>query len=418
MKLDYKRTVLLSLAFMSITGFWELYETIIPLILKNSFHIGDILTGVVMSFDNVLAVVLLPFFGYLSDKSNNKIGKRMVYIIFGSLVVILSMLVLPYAETTGNFILFITILFVVLISMGAYRSPAVAIVTDFTPKPLRSKSNAVVNLMGALGSITVLVATYLLVPTTEQPNYLPIFFAVALFMLLLISIMTVLVREKTIYSKVLKEYPIMEEPVVEKMDKKAALPVKVRKSLFFILLSIFFWYAAFNAVTTAFSRYANVVWDIQGGGFAIILILPFITALLMFIPAGHISTIIGRKKSILSGILTITISYASLFLFASYTPVVIVPLAFVGAGWAVINVNSYPMVVELCRSTDVGKYTGLYYAFSMAAQIFTPIVSGILLEKISYATLFPYAAVLSAISFITMQFVRHGETKYPISVST
>ena len=181
----------------------------------------------------------------------------------------------------------------------------------------------------------------------------------------------------------------------------------------FILASIFLWFFAYNAVKTAFSRYADKVWGYGGGTYTFPLMVALGAALVSYIPIGIISSKIGRKKTIIGGIILITLSYLSGFLFTEPSPLINVVFACTGIGWASINVNSYPMVVEMCSSSDTGKYTGYYYTFSMAAQIITPIVSGFLLENVGYRTLFPYAVVFSLASLCTMIFVRHGDSKTP-----
>lgn len=191
------------------------------------------------------------------------------------------------------------------------------------------------------------------------------------------------------------------------------MPPDVRRSLNFILASIFLWFTAYNAVTTAFSRYASRVWGLQGGSFANALMVAMGAAIISFIPIGIISSHIGRKKTIMAGIILMSLSYLAGFMFIEYSPLINVVFAFTGIGWAAINVNSYPMVVEMSKSGDVGKYTGLYYTFSMSAQIMTPILSGFLLENVSYRTLFPYSVVFSIFSLITMLQVKHGDSRPP-----
>ncbi len=411
MKLNYKRTFFIGLAFLSICAFWQLYETIVPLILTETFNKDDIMTGTIMAFDNILALFLLPLFGSISDKSNSRFGKRTLFIIIGTFFAVISMLLLPLADQKDNFILFIVALGIVLIAMGSYRSPAVALMTDFTPKPLRSKANAIINLMGALGSIIVLVIISLSVSKIDHPDYTLLFFFVALIMVISVVTLVIVVREKSLSNMVLEEYPATEDAISGKSADNEGLPKDVKKSLYLILFSVFLWFTAFNAVSTAFSRYAVNIWGLDGGGFATILIYPFVAALASYIPAGIISTKIGRKRTIIAGIIIMTISYFFESLFTAYSPFIIIALIFTGIGWAFINVNSYPMVVEICSSSDVGKYTGLYYSFSMAAQIITPIFSGVLFKNFSYSTLFPYATVFSLLSLFTMVFVRHGDSK-------
>jgi maltose/moltooligosaccharide transporter len=177
------------------------------------------------------------------------------------------------------------------------------------------------------------------------------------------------------------------------------------------LASIFLWFTAYNAIITAFSRYAVRVWNLKGGDFANTLLVATAAAIVSYIPIGHLSSKFGRKKMILLGIIVMTLSYVSGFFYTSYHPSINIIFALTGFGWASINVNSYPMVVEMSRNSDVGKYTGLYYTFSMAAQVFTPIFSGIFLEAISYRTLFPYAVIFSLLSLCTMLFVKHGDSR-------
>ena len=148
MKLNYWRTTIIGLAFMSICAFWQLYEGIVPLILKDTFKIGDTLAGVIMALDNILALFMLPLFGAISDRTSTPIGKRMPFIIGGTALAVVAMVLMPVGDNMGSFTLFILALLVTLVAMSTYRSPAVALMPDVTPKPLRSKANAVINLMG------------------------------------------------------------------------------------------------------------------------------------------------------------------------------------------------------------------------------------------------------------------------------
>ena len=185
----------------------------------------------------------------------------------------------------------------------------------------------------------------------------------------------------------------------------------MKRSLILLLLSIFFWFTAYNAVTTAWSRYATVVWELKDGGYANCLLVATLAAVAAYIPIGFISSKIGRKKTILGGVVLMTVCYFIAALLPDYYSWLYGLFAVIGIGWAAINVNSYPMVVEMAKAGDIGKYTGTYYTFSMAAQVFTPIFSGFLLEHISYRTLFPYAVVFSALAFVTMSQVRHGDSR-------
>lgn len=414
-KLNYRRTFFIGLAFLSISSFWQMYDNIIPLILQNTFHLGETVTGVVMAMDNVLAIFLLPLFGTLSDKVDTRFGKRTPFIVCGTALAVVFMMLLPLADVKVNLTLFVVALFGTLLAMGLYRSPSVALMPDLTPNRLRSKANAVINLMGAVGGVYSLIMIKLLVGPGERPDYLPLFVSIGALMVAAVGVLVITIRENRL--KKLLEAELAEDsgnsPVAERMKEngKTPMPREVKRSLIFMLASIFLWFTAYNAVTTAFSRYTRVVWKMEGGGFADCLMVATIAAIISYIPIGNIASRIGRKKTIMGGVLLMAACYGAAIFVGHYHPLVNVAFALIGVAWAAINVNSYPMIVAMSEGSDIGKFTGTYYTFSMAAQIFTPILSGFLLEKVSYRTLFPYALVFSLLAFLTMTQVRHGDVK-------
>lgn len=407
MKLNYKRTVLIGMAFLSICAFWQMYDNIIPLILKNTFHLGETVTGAIMAADNVLALFLLPFFGALSDRIDTPLGKRMPFILAGTGLAFIFLLLLPMADRQGNLILFIAALFFLLISMGLYRSPAVALMPDLTPKPLRSKGNAIINLMGAVGGVYALIMISLLVGSGTTPDYFPLFLSVGLLMLVCIAVLFFTIPEKKLRARMAEE----DETLRDGPASTSELPREVKRSLLFILLSVALWYIAYNAVTTAFSRYATHVWGLENGGYANCLMVATVAAIVSYIPIGVLSSRIGRKRTILIGVALLTFCYLCASFYDSYHATMNLFFGIIGFAWAAINVNSFPMVVEISAGGDVGKYTGYYYTFSMAAQVITPILSGFLLEHVSYRTLFPYAVVFSVLAFCTMLMVKHGDSR-------
>ena len=411
MKLNYKRTFLVGLAFLSICAFWQMYDNIIPLILQGTFHLNETLTGAIMAADNVLAVFLLPLLGSLSDKADTRWGKRTPFIVVGTVLAVVLMMLLPHADKTGNFVLFVISLFFLLIAMGLYRSPAVALMPDLTPKPLRSQANAIINLMGAVGGIYTLILISLLLKGGDKPDYTPVFLGVALLMVVAVVLLVLTVREKKLAQEVAKANLEEETEEEQKADKTGELTPGVKRSLTMILISIFLWFTAYNAVTTAFSRYARTVWGMEGGGFANCLMVATVAAIISYIPIGVISAKVGRKNTIMGGLVLMLISFFAAIFFTEYHAVINLCFALIGMGWAAVSVNSLPMVVEMCSSEDVGKYTGLYYTFSMSAQIVTPILSGVFLQYVSYRTLFPYACVFTVAAMITMSMVHHGDNK-------
>ena len=422
MKLNYRRTFLIGLAFLSISAFWQMYDNIIPLILQNTFGIGETITGVIMAADNVLALFLLPIFGALSDKVDTKFGKRIPFIAGGTVLAVTFLMLLPVADKTVNLVLFVVALFALLVSMGLYRSPAVALMPDLTPNKLRSKGNAIINLMGAVGGVYTLIMIKLLVGKGERPDYTPLFVSVAALMVIAVGILVITIQEKKVKAKVEAEVKAYEEKagvVVETEDtvekeetgSKAAMPKEVKRSMAFLLASIFLWFTAYNAVTTAFSRYTKVVWKLEGGGFADCLMVATVAAILSYIPIGNIASKVGRKRTIMGGIVLMSTCYFAAIFAGAYHPIINIAFAAIGVGWAAINVNSYPMIVEMSKGCDIGKFTGTYYTFSMTAQIFTPVLSGFLLENVSYRTLFPYAFLFSVLAFFAMTQVHHGDAR-------
>ena len=410
MKLNYKRTFLVGLAFLSISAFWQMYDNIIPLILQNTFHLNESIIGAIMAIDNVLAVILLPIIGTLSDKVDTPLGKRTPFILFGTIASVAMMLLLPYADQNKKMWLFIIALGLTLIAMASYRSPAVALMPDLTPKPLRSSGNAVINLMGAVGGVYSLILIKFLVKKEANPSYLPVFLGVAAIMIIAVVVLLLTIKEKKLAAQIAKEYPDVEEEVLTEKTTGALAP-EVKKSLAFILASIALWFTAYNAVTTAFSRYAVTVWKMEGGGFASCLMVATVAAIISYMPIGYVSSRIGRKKSILIGLLFMLISYTSVFFYPTYNVTANFFFALIGVGWAAVGVNSLPMVVEMSKGSDIGKYTGLYYTFSMTAQIITPMLSGLLLQYVSYKTLFPYAMFFTISAMVTMSQVKHGDSR-------
>ncbi len=405
MKLNNRRTILIGFAFLSICAFWQLYDTVIPLILRDTFRIGDARAGQIMALDNVLALFLLPWFGRLSDRCNSRMGRRMPFIVFGTIAAVALMLVLTAMDAPGRFPAFFTVLLLLLVAMGSYRSPAVALMPDVTPKPLRSKANAIINLMGALGGVFALAVIRLLPAAAEgaRVNYLPAFTAVAALMALSVLLVYCRVDERALRA----EMPPEPE---EETAPGGRLPRELRTSLILILCSVALWYMGYNAVTTAYSKYFTRKWgDLSGA--ASCLMIATAGAVVSYIPVGMLSSKVGRKKMILLGVCVLTACFALAGTVQTFSPLVYALFVLIGFAWAAINVNSYPMVVEISQSGDVGKYTGYYYTFSMAAQIVTPIVSGWLLEHVGYHTLFPYAAAMTGAAFFTMLFVRHGDSR-------
>lgn len=499
MKLDYKKTIYVGLAFLLISLFWQTYDAIITKILIDKFGLNQTLSGLVMAMDNILALFLLPFFGGLSDRTNHKKGRRTPYIVVGTVLAAFLFVGLSFfdamqlkklevetnlkaeydiaetyneestvlewgalALTMGSdpeadrisdimdgylltdtlrqgdyndakdayyrylsnqawavtttspavFGVFIFMLFLTLVAMSTFRSPAVALMPDVTTKVLRSKGNALINLMGAFGGITaIILLTIFGLDKHSFVNYTYAFVSVSIIMLLTLVVFLWKVNEPKLVQERIdfeKKHNIVDEEEAENHDKISKAKFV---SLILILASVFLWFMGYNAVTTKLSDYAPKVLNM---GYSTPLLIAQATAIVGFIPIGILSTKLGRKKTILFGVALLTLCFGSVYFITESTGILLyVVLGLTGVAWASINVNSYPMVVELSKGSDVGKYTGYYYTFSMAAQILTPILSGFLMDMPSFGRkiLFPYATIFVILSFVTMFFVKHGDAK-------
>ena len=422
MKLNYKRTLLVGLAFLSICAFWQLYDNVVPLILKNTFDIPDDIAGVIMALDNVLALFLLPLFGKLSDRTHTRLGRRMPYILGGTLAAVLLMNLLPVADRVRSLGLFVAALGLLLLAMGVYRSPAVALMPDVTPKPLRSKGNAIINLMGTLGGVFTLAATSLLVTrdTSGRENYTALFLAVSVLMLAAVVALLLTIRENRLAHEVELQNlaaqgedaaraqddeapllrrgfflagprpppqpdfdPVLRRPVVHGLQRRYHRLYQVRERPVGLRHQ--------GRLPVPDGGYRGRGGELSARGLSVLSLRP---------QARH-----SGGRSAAGGLLWHGGAVCQ------FQPRAVRDLRAGGRAWAMINVNSYPMVVEISKSGDVGKYTGYYYTFSMAAQIVTPIVSGWLLEHVGYYTLLPYAAVMVALSFVTISLTRHGDSR-------
>ena len=427
MKLNNRRTILVGLAFLSICSFWQMYDNVVPLILTKTFHLNETFSGAIMAADNVLALFLLPFFGTLSDRTDTKMGKRTPYILGGTLAAVILLNILPLidnsyyaAASTGKMIAFIAVLGLLLISMGTYRSPAVALMPDVTPKPLRSRANAIINLMGAVGGIIYLAVAAVMYPNSkvlglDHVNYQPLFIVVALIMAVSIIVMKLTINEPKLTAE--NQALEAEHPEWNLAEDDGSgnevLPAEVKRSLGFLLASIALWFIGYNGITTWFTTYVDKVMGQGLGGASTCLLIATGGAIISYIPIGSLAHKIGRKKTIMIGVILLASCFlAGYFLttaFSSINAIMFAVFALVGFAWAAINVNSLPMVVEMCRGSDIGKFTGYYYTASMAAQVVTPVLAGFLIRNISYKVLFPYAALFVLFSFLTMTQVKHGD---------
>jgi len=313
-------------------------------------------------------------------------------------------------------ILFIAVLLLLLISMATFRSPAVALMPDVTVKPLRSKGNAVINLMGSAGGILILLLG-IVFGTGSAKNALMsygVFFGIVAAMMLIALVLFLLTVRENKFVRDMQEqsrlYGLTEEEYDKKNEGSRKLSGGEMRSMIFILLSIVMWFAGYNAATSKYSVYADKV---LSRDYNMTLIIAQAAAIVSYLPVGMIASKVGRKKCIQAGIIMLATAFFVASFLRQNASLLIINLLFglAGIGWATINVNSFPMVVEMCRGGEVGRYTGYYYTASMAAQTLTPYFSGLLMDKFGLTALFPYSTVFVCLAFVTMLFVKHGDSK-------
>ena len=316
-------------------------------------------------------------------------------------------------------ICFIALLLGVLLSMAIFRSPAVALMPDVTVKPLRSKGNAIINLMGTAGGILSLVLGIVFATSSVENAMMPytgFLCVISGLMLIALGIFILTVREP-LWVKQMQEDSVRYgiEDKEDTATEQRKLSSKEMRSLIFILLSVALWYFGYNAVTSKYSVYAT---NILQKNFNTTMLLAQGAAIIAYIPSGLIASKIGRKKTIMAGVVMLTTAFTIAAFLRAGSPDWLMNAMFILAGiaWATINVNSFPMVVEMCSGGDVGKYTGFYYTFSMAAQTITPMLSGYLMQHRGMTILFPYAAIFVGLAFVTMAFVMHGDNKVTAKV--
>ena len=319
-------------------------------------------------------------------------------------------------QTAGNptpLILFVSLLLVVLVAMAIFRSPAVALMPDVTVKPLRSKANAVINLMGTAGGIIVLVLGMVFATSAvknQLMNYTVYYLVIAGLMLGALAIFLLAVREKKWSAEMEADTLRLGIGEEKTEDKHQRLTLREVRSLLLILASVALWYFGYNAVTSKYSVYAG---NILSMDYNTTLLIAQGAAIVAYLPAGMVASRIGRRKTILAGVVMLTTAFGCASFLRSGSSVMLMNVLFAlaGIGWATINVNSFPMVVEMCSGSQIGKYTGFYYTASMSAQIVTPLLSGWLMDRMGMTVLFPYAAIFAGLAFVTMYLVRHGDAK-------
>lgn len=394
MKLDYKKTLLIGLAFFSASMVWPIYNSYVPIFLEKYLS-STFLIGIIMTIDNIFAVVFQPIFGALSDKVNTRYGRRMPFLLVGVPLGAIFFSLIPFEFSLASLMLFVIL---TNFSMSIYRAPAVALMPDLTPPPLRSKANGVINLMGGIAAVIAFGAGGALY---KIDRHYPFFMASIIMVIAVILLYSFVKEPKNIHKKSETE----DDAAVKDKSKLRGQFL----SLVFLLLAIFFWFTGYQAVEAFFSLYGKHILGINEGDASILLMFFSASFVIFSIPAGIIATKFGRKRTIMTGIVGLLIIFIALTMIRSVA-IIRILLIIGGLLWGSINVNSYPMVVEMATSGGIGKYTGYYYFFSSMAAIVSPALFGWIRDLVdSYQPLFIYAAVSFLFALFFMMLVKHGE---------
>lgn len=434
LKLNYKNTLIIGLAFLGILMLWQVYNTYCPIMLdyllkanfdpeKDYYYI----TGVIMALDNLVALIIMPIFGNLSDKTKTKYGKRMPYILLGSLI---SALIFPFIAITfiiNSLVGVIITMCLILVVMQSYRSPAVALMPDLTPKPLRSSANGIINLVGYFGAIVaaLLGMVYKIKDDTTMADAASIalvpFIITSVVMIIVMIVLALKINENKMLDEMKDELALGEElaETIEKVEDDRPLCKEDKKNMWILITSIFLWFMAFNSVETFNSLFCQKILNSSGvhGTFTIILTLSSVATFALLTP---LSKKIGRKYTVSIGLACLVLGFLSMSIFA-YTlnpnnennsfVVIYLSTVVVGVGWALVNVNSYPMMVEMATGKNIGKFTGYYYGASMLAQSITPILVGLIMSNsnVGLKALYVYACVFMALALLVFIFIKENK---------
>ena len=449
MKLNVRRTCRIGFAFFGILLLWQVYDSWCPTFLTDLFahrmygltsaelkvsapeNILNVqwLVGIIMACDNLAALILLPLFGNLSDRTKTPIGKRMPYILVGTFISAVAFPFIPLFFHNGNVAGMIITMGVVLIFMMMYRNPAVSLMPDITPKPLRAKANGIINIMGYLGggAATILgvflkLSDYINVPEQSRKMWIieiP-FLVASLLMIVSALVLFFSIRENKVEEEMREEMAegerlaAIETPVT---DEGPMSPAN-RRMLLAILGAEFLWFMSDNAIVTYLGNYVIYYLNASSGATMILTLGGGLASAVGFLVAGSIAEKIGRKWTVCSGLL---LSFLALLVMVfvrptgvvvgnngefSFPAVLFAVWALKGFGMALVHNCSFPMVVELCTSKKIGRFTGYYYASSMAAQTVTPVLLGLIFMRSGAWGVLPvYSSiliVLSALVFICL----------------
>jgi maltose/moltooligosaccharide transporter len=412
MKLNYGKTFLLGFGFFGVSVIWGVYNAFVPLFLANKFGLAPAWIGFFMTLDNIAALLIQPPVGAWSDKLRTPFGRRMPFILIGAPVGAVVFGLIPIAAALP---LFVACTSTLLLSMAFWRTPVVALMPDITPSKFRSQANGIINFMGGVGAIISFLGGSVLYKM--NPSF-PFWMGSGLVIISTI-LLFVFIKEPKVYEEVEKQPGMIAslQSVMKDPDKSALR----------ILSAIFFWFIGYTAIEAFFSLYANKYLGLEEADGARLLGQLSVIFVIFALPAGYIGAKIGRKVTISMGLLIMIACTASMYFtppailtivltklpVLGVVPVVGAILMLAGAGWALININSLPMVVDMTTEARIGTYTGLYYLFSTLSAIVGPNMNGwiIQLSNLNYNAIMIVSPILMFVALVLMMGVRRGEAK-------
>ena len=412
-KFSYPKIFLLGFGFFGVSVIWSVYNAFVPIFLDGKFGLSAAWIGFFMTLDNIAALLIQPPIGALSDRLRTPIGRRMPFILIGAPIAAIAFGLIPIVSILP---LFVACTSSLLISMALWRTPVVALMPDITPSKFRSQANGVINFMGGIGAIIAfLIGASLYEKNTSYPFWLGSFLVIVSSLLVFAFI-----REP-------KDFVINEEQKPSLVKALINLFKEKEKSPLRILFAIFFWFVAYNAIEAFFTLYAVKHLQLSGADGSRLLGQLSLIFVLMALPAGYIGSKFGRKRTIMTGIFimgtailmmyilppeTLTKLYTKLPVIGNFYSVSII-LMIAGLSWALININSLPMVVDMTDDVHIGTFTGLYYMASTLAAILGPNLNGwiVQLSNNNYSLMMLFSPIFMLMAFIMMAGVKRGEAK-------
>ena len=413
MKFNIGKTFLLGFGFFGVSVVWSVYNAFVPIFLEDRFLMAAGFIGFFMTLDNIAALLIQPAVGSWSDRIQTRIGRRMPFIIVGAPLAALSFILLPLSLSLWLFFLAAVTL---LLSMAIWRTPVVALMPDITPSKYRSQANGIINLMGGLGAIIAFLGGAKLYEM--DPAY-P-FYLGAVLVALSAVLVFIFIKEPKVSAAAEKEPPNL-------MESLRLILNDPDRSAFRILLAIFFWFVAYNGIEAFFTLYAKNHLGLTGSDGSRLLGQLSLLFVLFSLPSGYIGAAIGRKKTIMVGIVFMALCVALMFILPVETltiplttlpalglvPVIGVILMVAGIAWSLININSLPMVVDMTEASRIGTYTGLYYLFSTLAAITGPILYGLIIQLSgnNYSLVMLVSPLFFIMALLSIRGVSKGEAR-------